>query len=181
MKTLVVGMMRHGKDTLAEYLGVSYESSSVAALNEFLFDRLNLIRLGIGIELYRTHDEAYEDRHNHRALWHKEISFYNRDDRARLAKKILEKNDCYVGMRCKHELAECIKLGLFDKIYWVDASDRKPPEPSDSMSIEYDPKTMIWVDNNGSEKELMDNAMMHRRMNIHDAKHHAADPSLQAR
>ena len=43
-----------------------------------------------------------------------------------------------------------MEQGVFDRAYWVDASDRKPLEDRSSFNIEFDDKTMIAVDNNGS-------------------------------
>lgn len=157
-KLLIIGHAQHGKDTLAELLGVKYASSSQAALDIFLFDQINHLRGNMGMEPYKTKVEAFEDRHQHRDMWHILISDYNKNDRARLAKKIMENNDCYVGMRCELELAECLRIGLFDEVIWVDASQRKPLEPETSMGISFNSTTMTYVNNNGTEQDLQFNA-----------------------
>jgi hypothetical protein len=46
------------------------------------------------------------------------ICEYNLNDKAKLAKGILEITDCYVGMRDRNEISECINQGLFDLIVW---------------------------------------------------------------
>ena len=64
------------------------------------------------------------------------ICDYNKDDRAKLAKEILRTSDCYVGMRDKEEINECMRQGLFDLIIWVDATGRLPEEPASSFDID---------------------------------------------
>ena len=120
MKILILGNARHGKDTLAELLadrfGMTYKSSSEMAMEIFLFDMLKE-KHG-----YETMQECFEDRVNHRQIWYLSICDYNKDDRARLAKDILEGHDCYVGMRDLEEFEAAKEL--FDVIIWVDASKR---------------------------------------------------------
>lgn len=150
-KLLILGNMRHGKDSLAELLneqiGLRFESSSQAAADIFIYDELKE-KYG-----YKTPEECFEDRMNHRPEWYQMICEYNKDDKARLAKGILERADCYVGMRDRDEIKECIKQRLFDLIIWVDASKRLPLESSDSFNI--DPSCAdIIIDNNGTFDEF---------------------------
>ena len=134
IKILVLGHCRHGKDTFAELLnehfGLTFKSSSQAAADIFLYDALK-DKYG-----YKNPEECFEDRVNHRAEWKDLICDYNKDDRAKLAKEILKNSDCYVGMRDRAEINECMKQGLFDIIVWIDASDRLPLEPADSFDID---------------------------------------------
>jgi hypothetical protein len=120
MKILILGNARHGKDTLAELLsenfGMTFKSSSEMAMELFIFDE---IAEDMG---YSTMGQCFEDRVNHRQTWYEMICDYNKDDRARLAKDILEGYDCYVGMRDLEEF-EASK-DLFDLIIWVDATKR---------------------------------------------------------
>lgn len=152
LKFLIIGNARHGKDTLAELLnehfGLSFVSSSAAAAEIFIYDELKE-KYG-----YQTPEECFEDRMNHRSEWYEMIKDYNKDDRARLAKGILEKADCYVGMRERAEIAECINQGLFDLIIWVDASKRLPLEGPDSFNIDMSCADII-VDNNGTYAEFV--------------------------
>ena len=117
-KLLILGNMRHGKDSFAELLnkhfGLTFKSSSQAATDIFLYDTLK-DKYG-----YTTPEECFEDRVNHRAEWKDLICHYNKDDRAKLAKEILKNSDCYVGMRDRAEINECMKQGLFDIIVWID-------------------------------------------------------------
>jgi len=120
MKILILGNARHGKDTLAErfgeHFGMTYKSSSEMAMETFIFDEISE-KFG-----YSTMEQCFEDRVNHRALWYDMICGYNKDDRARLAKDIIEGHDCYVGMRDLEEFEASKKL--FDAIIWVDATKR---------------------------------------------------------
>jgi dephospho-CoA kinase len=144
-RILVLGHCRHGKDTLAEIMnevyGLTFKSSSQAAADIFLY---NTLKDKYG---YQTPEECFEDRVNHRAEWKQLICDYNKDDRARLAKGILEQSDCYIGMRDREEIDECMRQGLFDIIIWVDASERLPLEDPSSFDID---KTCadIIIDNN---------------------------------
>lgn len=150
-KLLIIGNARHGKDTLAEILneefGVTFESSSVSAAKIFLYDKLKE-KYG-----YKTPLECFEDRVNHRAEWKQMIYDYNEGDRARLAKKILENSDCYVGMRDREEIVESNKQGLFNLIIWVDASERLPLESADSFNIDKSYADFI-IENNGTFEEF---------------------------
>lgn len=148
---LIIGNARHGKDTAAEYFRdnyrVTFNSSSQAACDIFLFDALK------DEHKYSTIDKCFEDRVNHRKLWHDLICEYNIDDKARLAKGIMEKNDCYVGMRSNEEAQTCIDQGIFDLVIWVDASDRLPLEKKDSFDIDKSIADFI-IDNNGTLQQF---------------------------
>jgi dephospho-CoA kinase len=150
-KILILGNATHGKDTLAElfnkYYGFTYSSSSQAAADIFIYDELKE-KYG-----YKTPEECFKDRVNHRAEWYTLICDYNKDNRARLGKAIVDKTGCYVGMRDKREIEECIKQGIFDFIIWVDASKRLPEEPRSSFNIDIDVADII-IDNNGTLEEF---------------------------
>lgn len=159
-KVLVLGHAEHGKSLFAKLLRISYQDSSRFALESFLYPRLNSMRISDGLKPYTSFDEAYQDRHNFRSFWYDQICEYNKDDPARLAKALLSEYDCYVGMRSDDEYQA--SKHLFDRIFWVDASERKPMEPETSMSIKYSPDEMEMIDNNGTEDELFDIAMYAR-------------------
>lgn len=162
MKVLILGHARHGKDTFAEFLGIRFKSSSVAALDMFLFDKLNEIRSSEGLDPYQSAAQAFDDRGKYRSTWYEQISLYNIEDPARLAKAIVSDSDCYVGMRNNTEYQACIDSNIFDRIYWVDASARKPREDPASMSIEFDPELMTFIDNNKTLEHLKSCAEMCR-------------------
>lgn len=148
--------MRWGKDTLAEIFneefGLTYQSSSQAAADIFIYDKLK------GEYGYNTPEECFEDRMNRRSEWYDLICGYNKDDKARLAKEILKRTDCYVGMRDHREITECINQGIFDLIIWVDSSERLPEEPTSSFNIDKGCADII-IDNNGTIDEFKQRAI----------------------
>ena len=148
-KLLIIGSARHGKDSMAEILqeehGLKFQSSSQSAADIFLYDALKE-KYG-----YKTPEECFEDRVNHRAEWKQMICDYNKDDGARLAKGILERSDCYVGMRDREEINECLRQGLFSLIIWVDASKRLPLEDPSSFDIDKSCADIIIENNDDYE------------------------------
>ena len=132
-KLLIIGHMRHGKDTVAEMIeeqtGMRFKSSSEMAAEIFIYDELK-VKYG-----YSSFIECFEDRMNHRAEWHDLIKNYNSPDKARLAKEILVHNDMYVGMRSQVEIDKCIEDNVFDMIIGV-FDPNKPLEPKDSFDID---------------------------------------------
>ena len=132
-KLLIIGHMRHGKDTVAEmieeFTGMSFKSSSEMAAEIFIYEELK-DKYG-----YSSFIECFEDRMNHRAEWNDLIKNYNNPDKAKLAKEILRHNDMYVGMRSQAEIDKCIEDGVFDMIIGVFDPD-KTLEPKDSFDID---------------------------------------------
>lgn len=137
MKLLIVGHARHGKDTVArmiqEFTGLKFKGSSEAASEIFLFDVLK-DKYG-----YKTPEECFEDRVNHRGEWFDLITEYNADDPGRLAKEILKTSDIYVGMRSRREVQSTSRF--FDAIICV-YDPRQPLE--DKSSLDFDP--LVWAD-----------------------------------
>ena len=156
IRLLIIGHGRMGKDTMAEILrdefGMTFESSSQAASDIFLYD---LMKEKYG---YETSEECFEDRHNHRQEWYEAIKGYNKDDKVKLAKGIVERTGCYVGMRDREEIKECVKQKLFDLIVWVDASDRLPEEPATSFNIDKSCADVI-IENNGTYEEFYEKVL----------------------
>jgi dephospho-CoA kinase len=150
-KLCIIGSARWGKDSLAELLneefGYTFESSSQSAADIFLYDALK-DKYG-----YSTPEECFEDRVNHRQEWYEAICEYNKDDKARLAKGILERSDCYVGMRDRDEIEECLRQEIFDLVIWVDASERLPEEDASSFNIDKSCADII-IENNGTFEEF---------------------------
>jgi len=146
MKILVLGAGRHGKDTAAHFIagltGLEFTSSSLFACEKAVYPHME----------YNSVRECYRDRHNHRQLWYNLIKDYNKTDRSRLCMELLIEYDIYVGMRDDEEY-EASKH-LFDHIFWVDASGRKPKD--ETMKIEYDEHKMTLIDNNSSVIELFE-------------------------
>jgi dephospho-CoA kinase len=156
IKLLIISSARWGKDTLAEILrehyGLKFISSSQACADIFIYDELK-DKYG-----YKTPEECFNDRVNHRQEWYELICEYNKYDKARLAKDILKYNNTYVGMRDSSEIKECLRQGLFDLVIWVDASKRLPPEDSKSFNITTSDADII-IDNNGSLEEFKEKAL----------------------
>ncbi len=163
MNVLITGLGRHGKDSLCEILrdqyGYKFVSSSFFAAKEFIFDRLK------DINGYETVEDCFNDRHsgNNRAMWHDLICEYNKENKARLAKRIMQDNDIYCGMRCINELNECKRQSVFDITVWVDATERVGiTEGPESISITKEDCDII-VYNNGPEHLLSEVALkLHR-------------------
>lgn len=151
IKTLIIAHGRHGKDTVAKYLykhfGVTNISSSKMAMDLFIYDKLK-DKYG-----YTNKDECYNNRLNKRVEWYNMIREYNTPNKSRLAEVILDKYDCYVGMRDYDEFMVCYSKSLFDLIIWVDASERLPNEDSESFNIDKSYSDII-IDNNGTEEIL---------------------------
>lgn len=149
-KLIIAGHARHGKDTVCEMMNMigsyTYQSSSEAALHEFLYDKLK-IKYG-----YKTPEECFEDRVNHRQEWYDEICDYGKDDLTKIGRLIFSKADIYCGIRNQDELVELRRQRLYDYFIWVDASRRLPPEPSESMTICSKPDLIIH--NNCTLNEL---------------------------
>lgn len=151
MKLLIIGHARHGKDTVAEMIsqdfGLTFESSSQAAADIFIYDKLK------DKHAYKTPEECFEDRVNHRAEWHDLICEYNAEDRARLAKGILERADMYVGMRSSAEIRECLDQDLFEYVIGV-YDPRKPHESKDSFDIDLFVDADLIIPNGSSLEDL---------------------------
>lgn len=151
MKILIIGHKRHGKDTAAEIMremyGLTYMSSSQAAADIFIYDRLK------DVYDYKSEVECFNDRINRRAEWFNLISDYNREDPARLAKEIISRSDVYVGMRSWKEIDQCIRINLFDLIIGV-YDHRRELESADSFDIDLWRYSDIVVPNSGTIEDL---------------------------
>jgi hypothetical protein len=145
-KILIIGNARHGKDTLAElfnkHFGMTFKSSSHAANELFIFDEL---KTEFG---YKTLEQCFEDRVNHREKWYHMVRDFNDPDRARLAKEIISLADCYVGMRDHDEFTA--SKDLFELIIYVDASERESKEIG-SFNIEKEEADLIITNNTNLE------------------------------
>ena len=156
-KLLIIGHARHGKDSVAELLHkhfeYSFQSSSVAASEIFLYD---VLKEKYG---YQTPLECFEDRVNHRSEWHDLICEYNKTDKARLAKAIMSKSDIYVGMRSNEEIEKCHHQDVFDLVIGV-FDPRKPLEPASSFDIDMWSQADIVIPNGGTLQELSERVFL---------------------
>ena len=147
----ILGAGDHGKDKFAELIckytpELTFISSSKAAL-KLIYPQLKE-KYG-----YSTEDECFDDRRNHREEWQRLIFEFNTPDKTKLARLVFSESNIYVGLRNKQEYLACLKAKVSDLILWVDASKRVNTKDA-SLTIEYDSKQMIWVDNNGSLSDL---------------------------
>lgn len=151
IKLIVMGHKRHGKDTACEYLhkkyGITFTSSSSLACDIFIFDKIKSI---FG---YKTKEECFSDRENHRKIWYRLIKEFNTPDLAKLGKIVFQKFNAYCGSRDKEEFLAMKSLGLFDLSIWIDASLRLPPESEESMSLTQQYADIV-LDNNKGAKEF---------------------------
>lgn len=156
MRIMIMGHARSGKDTFAELLsrktGLSFDSSSMFCARKFIYDSLK------GILGYRTLDECYSDRMNHRSTWASLIKSYNWKDPAKLSREILSSYDMYVGIRSSREFIAAKEEGLFDLAIWVDASGRVEDEGTDSFDIDISLADIV-VNNNGTEEEFVERTL----------------------
>jgi hypothetical protein len=150
-KLVVIGHGRHGKDTVCEILkdsfGYSFKSSSQFCNDLFIYDKLKE-KHG-----YKSKFECYADRHNHRSEWFDLICDYNKKDKARLGRNILNNFDIYCGSRNEEELNAMKNEGIYDFSIWVDRSKVLPLEPRSSFNL-YKFDSDFIVDNNSDLKTL---------------------------
>jgi len=151
MKLMIMGYGRHGKDTVCELLremyGFTFESSSLAAAEHAIYP---VLRHLIG---YKTLEECYNDRHNHRALWFELIRAFNHRDKARLIRTVLNEHDIYCGIRNTEELYAARREGLFDYAIWVTRSRVAPEESTTSCNVTVRDADYV-LDNNGDIDHL---------------------------
>jgi hypothetical protein len=155
LRLMVLGYGRHGKDSVCDILrddyGFTFESSSHFVAEKAV--RPALAAQGI---TYGSFEEMYADRVNHRAAWHDAILAYNTPDLARLGKELYQQYDVYCGIREKAELDELKRQGVVEFTFWVDASQRKPPEGKESCTVSQ-ADADFTIDNNGPLENLTKN------------------------
>lgn len=151
MKLIVTGLARHGKDTVCEMLeskGFTFRSSSDICNETVVFPVLSKLYN------YKTLEECYADRVNHRAEWFNLIYAYNMEDKARLGKLIFENYDIYCGLRNMEEFTALKQSGLDIVTIWVDAEARLG-KTEDEKSITITREDCDHnINNNGSLQDL---------------------------
>lgn len=169
-KIVVMGYARHGKDTVCELLrdkyGLTFTSSSQFCAERVVFPAVQQMWADYNDEQkgrnlpppsvpnYKTADECFADRGNHRALWFDLITAHNTPDKARLGREIFEENHVYCGIRNAREFHGLKNAGVFDWAIWVDATERGMPiEDKSSCTVEPWMADFI-LDNNGSVEDL---------------------------
>lgn len=147
-KLLIIGPARHGKDSVGAMLN-GYGFKCLAS-SEFASARIMLPYFLKQGKTYSSATECFEDRVNgdNRAIWFQQIEAYNAPTWDRVAREMLADGfDTYLGMRSRKEF-EASKH-LFDKVIWVDASKRLPPEASSSNELTADDADIV-LDNNST-------------------------------
>lgn len=129
-KLLIIGHAGSGKDTVCEYLaakhGYDFVSTSFVVAREVIYPSLS--------HRYETVEQCYEDRSNNRKEWFDIIKAHNTPDSTNLARKILETNDIYCGMRNCSEVQACKDAGLFDVVIWIHRTGI-PEESEESCTV----------------------------------------------
>lgn len=154
-KLMVCGHGQHGKDQFCEFLGLKYRSSSEVALDAAIWPVMR--------DRYSTKQECFDDRAKHRVEWHRLIKSYNKDDNARLARRIYLSSPVYCGIRDRAEFYAAKKEGLFDLSIWIDASQRRAPESIYSCNL-FASDCDIVILNNGTLAEFEDKARAFKKI-----------------
>lgn len=145
-KLIITGYADHGKTTVGEILRDKYGFRMIDA-TDFIIDNI-LIPNG----MYKTSEEAYENKFEDRQLWYEAVNVYNKDNPSRLCETLFESgSDLHVGMRNEIELQDA-KAKLDVKVLWVQ-DNRKEPESSASCSVHSGMADYI-IDNSGSLEDL---------------------------
>lgn len=165
MKLMIIGYGRHGKDSVAEFLFQEYNMKFIAS-SDFCSKHVVFPVLK-DLYGYKTPEECFNDRSNHRDEWYNLISNFNKNDLARLGRKIYSVSDIYCGLRNRDEFFAIRDEKLFDYSIWVDRSQHLDPEPKSSNTIESWMADYI-IDNNGTLEELHQNTrnLMNHLMNM---------------
>jgi hypothetical protein len=150
MNIVVIGHKQHGKGTFADIaqarFGLTQNGTSRFAA-DFMFERMKKTYP------YRTVEECHGDRDNHRPTWYQGLADYNTPNPYQLIQDILSTHDIAEGLRHRDEYTPLRASGLVDVFIWIDASERKPLESKDSMTLTRQDADII-IDNNGTEAEF---------------------------
>jgi len=147
MKILILGHGRHGKDTVAEMIADA-TTLKFCSSSEFVCERVVYPQLS---DVFVSPMACYRWRHYNRQLWYDIICEYNKNDKSRLCKELLNEYDIYVGMRCDKEYQA--SKHLFDHVIYVDAFDRVDYKDT-TMWIAFNAQEMLLLDNNSDVKRL---------------------------
>lgn len=148
-KFIITGHSQHGKDTACkvfEKFGFTWASSSEVANPLIVYPTLK------DLYGYKSPEECFNDRHNRMEEWFNIIKEFN-NPLDRLGSIIFKSHDIYCGIRNHEELKALKKVVSIAAVIWIDASERKPPQPSSSMTVTAEMCDII-ITNNGTEKQL---------------------------
>lgn len=119
-RILFCGPSGSGKDTAALMLCEITVLQYAGSMSKLIAPRVGEL-LGI------TAEEAYERRHEDRALWFRVGNEMREEDPCALIRSGFAKGDVLTGARNKEEVVEAARLGLVDRFVWV---HREVPEDS---------------------------------------------------
>lgn len=147
MRLAIVGPGQSGKTTAARWLAdhtpLRYVESTSAAAAKVVCSH-PLMR-----DRYRSLEECYADRRNHRQQWRDIILEHNQPDGLRLYREMAAENDILDGIRDARELQACRDAGLVDAVIWI---ERDAPV---DVSLGFGPEAADYVvDNDGTFQEL---------------------------
>lgn len=152
---VIIGLGRHGKDTVAEIcrdlFGLEFKASSNFCSELFIFEKLK------NKYNYENEQKCFNDRHNHRSEWFDLIVDFNEKDKTKLGREIFKQNNIYVGLRNAHELLALKVEGIVDHVVWVDAKKRLGITENASSNTLEEYNADYVIDNNGTLAELKQN------------------------
>lgn len=139
----VLGMGRAGKDTAASYLGaytqLHYAGSSSNRLCRFVAHAAGV-----------AEDQAFAERHEHRAFWKALGHEVRRRDNTLLCRLTLAHGDFALGLRGQEEVHACLRDGVVVAALWID-NPRVPADPTVEFSAA---DCDLSIPNHGSFREL---------------------------
>jgi hypothetical protein len=146
-----MGYARHGKDTVCEILRDDY---ALTFCSSSFFCAAKVVMPALKEKYgYKSIQECFDDRHNHRAEWHDLIKEFNATDLSRLSRAIFANYNIYAGIRNHREYFVAKNANVFDHSIWIDRSMHQPNEDKSSCSVEPWMADFI-LDNNGSIDDL---------------------------
>lgn len=149
-KFIITGCARHGKDTackIFENYGFSWASSSETANPLIVYPTLK------DLYGYKSPEECFNDRHNHREEWFNLIKAFN-NPLWKLGEIIFQNHDIYCGIRNHEELKALKKIIPIAAVIWIDATERlRNTENASSMTINVEDCDIV-ITNNGTIKQL---------------------------
>lgn len=153
MKILVIGLARHGKDTVVDYLSDKYHMNYMST--SAYYNKLFVYPILKNLYNYKTEEECFEDRVNHRGLWYDIIKTYNTIHNFQAFKDLLKTTDIFVGTRSQEEYQMFLNETEGNNlVLYIDAFERLgQTEGLDSFSLKLTGDEIV-ISNNGSLEEL---------------------------
>lgn len=148
MNILVSGYRDSGKTTFCEYLkrfGLKFDDTTLTMIHA-IWDE------GYLIDQFGSVAEVIEAKDRIRPALYQSIELYNREDPARMVKKVLKTSDIYCGLRSYRSLNACKEENLFDLTIWIERD--VPVEPESSCTVSSDDFDIV-IKNNRSKTHLL--------------------------